>query len=228
MSSNTTIKASKREIKKSTSKSIRKSGGIPAVLYGNKIKNLNLSVNSKEFGLIYKIAGESTVLNLSVEGEKTSRNVLIHDVSLDPVRDFISHVDFYEVKKDKKIKATIPLVFKGESSAVKTDGGVLIKNTYEVEIEALPKDLPHEIVVDISKLVTFQDMITLADLTISAGVKLYGDLNEVIAKVAPPRTELELAALSEEIISNVDEVKVESEEKQKEKEAAKEAMESEK
>lgn len=228
MSSNQTIKASIRGIKKSSNKLIRNSGGIPAVLYGNKVKNQNLALNSKEFGLIYKTVGESTVLNLLVDGEKAPRNVLIHGISLDPVRDFITHVDFYEVNMDKKIKTTVPLVFEGESPAVKADGGVLIKNTYEVEVEALPKDLPHEIIVDISKLINFQDVITLADLPISANVKIYGDLKEIIAKVAPPRTESEIAALSEEIVSKVDDVKVESEEKRKEKEAAKEAAASEK
>lgn len=228
MSSNQTIKASIRGIKKSSNKLIRNSGGIPAVLYGNKVKNQNLALNSKEFGLIYKTVGESTVLNLLVDGEKAPRNVLIHGISLDPVRDFITHVDFYEVNMDKKIKTTVPLVFEGESPAVKSDGGVLIKNTYEVEVEALPKDLPHEIIVDISKLINFQDVITLADLPISANVKIYGDLKEIIAKVAPPRTESEIAALSEEIVSKVDDVKVESEEKRKEKEAAKEAAASEK
>lgn len=228
MSSNQTIKASIRGIKKSSNKLIRNSGGIPAVLYGNKVKNQNLALNSKEFGLIYKTVGESTVLNLLVDGEKAPRNVLIHGISLDPVRDFITHVDFYEVNMDKKIKTTVPLVFEGESPAVKSDGGVLIKNTYEVEVEALPKDLPHEIIVDISKLINFQDVITLADLPISANVKIYGDFKEIIAKVAPPRTESEIAALSEEIVSKVDDVKVESEEKRKEKEAAKEAAASEK
>lgn len=230
MLSNATIKASARDIKKNSNKLIRKSGGIPAVLYGHKIKNLNLSVNSKEFGLIYKTAGESTILNLSVEGEKAPRNVLVYDVSLHPVESFISHIDFYEVKMDEKIKTRVPLIFEGESSAVKAEGGVLIKNIYEIEVEALPQNLPHEIKVDISKLATFHDTITLADLLIPDGVKMHGDPKEIIAKVAPPRTESEIAALSEEVVAKVDDVKVEGEEKRKEKEAvaAKEAAESEK
>lgn len=215
-----TIKASARDVKKSSNKLTRKSGRIPAVLYGHKVKNMNLSVDGKEFGPIYKAVGESTILNLSVEGEKTHRNVLVHDVSLHPVESFISHIDFYEVKMDEKIKTRVPLVFEGESSAVKAESGVLIKNIYEVEVEALPQNLPHEIKVDISKLVTFQDAITLADLFIPAGVKAYGDPKEIIAKVAPPRTESEIAALSEEVVAKVEDVKVEGEEKRKEKEEA--------
>jgi len=114
------------------------------------------------------------------------------------------------------------LAFEGESAAVKSEGGVLVKNIYEIEVEALPADLPHEIKVDISKLVTFQDAITLADLPISSKVKVFGDPKEIIAKVAPPRTQEELEALKEEVVAKVEDVKVETEEKKKEREAAKE------
>lgn len=202
-------------------KVIRRKGDIPAVLYGHKIKNLHLTLDGKTFPRLYREVGESTVLNLRVEGEPEERSVLVYDVSRDPVRDAIVHVDFYEVRKDEKIKMHIPLEFKGESDAVKSLGGVLVKNTYKVEIEALPKDLPREITVDISKLATFEEMITLGSLVVPQGVKLFGDPKEIIAKVLPPRTEEELAALKEEVVMNVEEVKVETEEKKKEREAAK-------
>lgn len=200
---------------------IRKAGGIPAVVYGHKVKNVNLTVDGKSFGNLYKTAGETTVLDLHIEGENTDRSVLIHDVAVDPVRSDIVHVDFYEVKKGEKIKTHIPLVFEGESAAVKSEGGVLVKNVYKVEVEALPKDLPHEIVVDISKLKTFSDAVTIADLHISADVKIFADAKEVIAKVMPPRTTEELESLEKTAEMKVDEVKVETEEKKKERDAEK-------
>ena len=200
---------------------IRKAGGVPAVIYGHKVKNANLTVDSKSFTNIYRKAGETTVLDLQIEGESADRNVLIHDVAVDPVRGQIIHVDFYEVKKGEKIKTHIPLVFDGESPAVKSDGGVLVKNIYKIEIEALPKDLPHEIVVDISKLITFSDTVTIADLAISEGVKVFADAKEVVAKVMPPRTTEELESLEKVAEVKVDEVKVETEEKKKERDAEK-------
>lgn len=200
---------------------IRKAGGVPAVIYGHKVKNVNLTVESKSFTNIYRKAGETTVLDLQIEGESADRNVLIHDVAVDPVRGQIIHVDFYEVKKGEKIRTHIPLVFEGEAPAVKSDGGVLVKNIYKVEVEALPKDLPHEIVVDISKLITFSDTITVADLAISEGVKIFSDAKEVIAKVMPPRTTEELESLEKVAEGKVDEVKVETEEKKKERDAEK-------
>src|SRR3990167_5520227 len=210
------LKASLRDAKKGAVSRIRTSGGIPAVLYGHKIKNANLALDAKEFGLVYKTAGESSVLKLEVEGEKSPRNVLIHDTALDPVKGSVAHIDLYEVLMDEKIRTGIHLIFEGESAAVKSEGGVLVKNIYEIEVEALPADLPHEIKVDISKLATFQDSITLADLPVSPKVKVFGDPKEIIAKVAPPRTQ-------EEVVAKVEDIKVETEEKKKEREAAKEA-----
>lgn len=200
---------------------IRKAGGVPAVVYGHKTKNVSLTVDSKAFGSLYKAAGETTVLDLHIDGENAERSVLIHAVAVDPVRSHVIHVDFYEVKKGEKIKAHIPLVFSGESAAVKSEGGVLVKNIYKVEIEALPKDLPHEIIVDISKLAAFSDVITVADLQVSAGVKVFSDPKEVIAKVMAPRTTEELESLEKVAEMKVDEVKVETEEKKKERDAEK-------
>lgn len=200
---------------------IRKAGGIPAVVYGHKIKNVNLTVDGRSFASLYKTAGETTVLDLHIEGESADRSVLIHDVAVDPVLSNIIHVDFYEVKKGEKIKTHIPLVFEGESAAVKTESGVLVKNIYKLEIEALPKDLPHEITVDISKLATFSDAITIGDLDVPAGVKVFGDPKDVIAKVMAPRTAEELESLEKVAEMKVDEVKVETEEKKKEREAEK-------
>lgn len=200
---------------------IRKAGSIPAVVYGHKVKNVNLTVDGKSFASLYKTAGETTVLDLHIEGENADRSVLIHDVAVDPVLSNIIHVDFYEVKKGEKIKTHIPLAFEGESAAVKSEGGVLVKNIYKVEVEALPKDLPHEITVDISKLATFSDVITVGNLDAPAGVKVFGDPKDVVAKVMPPRTAEELESLEKAAEMKVDEVKVETEEKKKERDAEK-------
>lgn len=219
------LKAKSRDNKKESLAKIRKSGGIPAVVYGHKIPNVNLTLHEPAFAKLYKIAGETTVIDLQVEGEKASRKVLVHDVARDPIRNFVTHVDLYQINVSEKIKTHVPLVFIGESAAVKSEGGVLVKNIYKVEAEALFQDFPHEITVDISKLATFNDIITIADLPVSANVKIHADPKEIVAKVMPPRAESELEALKEEAVMKVDDVKVEGEEKKKEKEAAKEAEE---
>lgn len=205
-------------------KKLQKEGYIPAVLYGKGIKNINLAINMKDFTKAYKIAGENTLLELDIENDKTGdRNVLVHDVNTDPVNDSIIHVDFYQVDMKQKVIANVPLVFEGESQAVKVEAGVLIKNLHEVEVSALPKDLPHEIKVDLSLLASFNDVISIKDLKVPQGVKIDMHEDEVIASVARPRSQEELEALSEKATTpDVSEVKVETELKKEERAKEKE------
>jgi len=185
-------------------KAIRKAGSIPAVVYGHNIKSEHLEIAYPEFEKIFRKAGESTLINLSVEGEK-ARNVIIQDAQKHYLNGKIIHVDFYEVSMTEKLKARIPLEFIGVSKAVKESGGVLVTVLNEVEVECLPADLPHNIEVDISGLNTFSDVIHVRDLKVNAKVRILADENETVVKVAPPRdVEAELATPVVEDISQVE------------------------
>ena len=198
-------------------KQVREQGFIPAILYGHKINNLNLSVNYQDFVRVYKEAGESTLIKLKVKGDKKEeRTVLIYDVAKDPVTDQFIHIDFNQVRMDQKTTVEVPLVFIGESEAVERDRGVLVKSIQVVEVEALPQDLPSEIEVDISVLKTFDDSIYIKNLKVSDQVKLTADLKEVVASVMPPRTDEEMDKLEEAPEEKVDEVEVEEKGKDKE------------
>lgn len=222
------ISATTREKFGKQNKSLRDSGVIPAVVYGKGMDTAHISLNLKDFSKIYKQAGESTIVSLNIDnnGKVEQKPVLIHDVDFDPVSDVLRHVDFHLVNMKEKITATIPLVFIGESSAVKVLSGIFFKNIHEVEVESLPADLPHQIEVDISVIDSFDKHISIKDLKLPSGVVILSDPNETIASVKPPRTEEELKALEGEVKIDVDAVKVESEEKKKEtaeKEASEEA-----
>ncbi len=194
---------------------LREQGMIPAVLYGHKIKNLNLMVKDYDFEKIYQEAGESTLVKLKIEGEK-ERNVLIHDISKDPVSDKVVHIDFNQVKMDEKTTVEVPLVFVGQSEAVEAEAGVLVKNIQEIEVEALPADLPSEIEVDISVLKTFDDNIYVKDLKIPEKVELKANPEDSVASVIPPRSEEELEALEEKPEEEVEDVEVEEKGKKEE------------
>jgi len=201
-------------------KQIRKQGFIPAILYGRKIKNLALSVKAQNFEKVYQEAGESTLIELKIkaaqkEAEK-KRVVLIHEVAKDPVSDTPIHIDFYQVKMDEVLKAEVPLIFVGESPAVKEEEGVLVKNIQSLEIEALPADLPHQIEVDISSLKTFDNNIYIKDLKLPSRVKTEVQPKEVVASVIPPRTKAELEKLEEAPEEKIEEVEMVEEEKAKE------------
>lgn len=210
----------KREIFGKKTASLKKRGLIPAELYGHGLANLHLAVVAKDFLKVFKKAGESTLVKLKIENEKENNefNVLIHDFQKNYLTDEFSHIDFYSVKMDEKITTSVLLEFIGEAPAVKEMGGTLVKAMQEVEIEALPADLPHHISVDVSSIKKIGDSIFIKDLDFGNGVKVLIDLETVVATV----TEL---AKEEEIKSeiSVESVKVEGEEKKKEKEKEKEA-----
>ena len=162
---------------------------IPAVFYGPKAESTPIWVNEIELLKVWKAAGESTVVTLSYEG--VDHDTLIHDVDREPVRGKVRHVDFYVLEKGKKVEIAIPLEFVGVSEAVKTLGGSLVKVLHEVEIEAMPKDLPHDLEVDISALVDFESKILASDIKLPSGVTLKTDAEEVIALVAEAKEEVE-------------------------------------
>lgn len=206
------IKAEPRKLLGKKVNNQRDAGQVPAVVYGHGIKSEPVFVSKKEFSKAYREAGESSLVILNLEGKK--RNVLIHGIQTDPVRNEIIHADFYQVKMDEKIKAKVPIVFLGESPLVKSEGGVLIKNIQEVEVEALPQDLPRNLEVDTALLKSFDDHIFIKDLNVASGVKISADPSEIVASVTPPRSEEELAALEEKIEEKIEEVKVIKEEKE--------------
>ena len=216
------LNAKTREVTGSKVKKLRRENEFPAVLYGKGVDNINVSLNLSEFTKTYKEAGENTVMNLHIKGgdkKEEERNVLIYKVDFDPVSDAIIHADLYEVDMKKEVSANVSLVFKNESHAIKVDNGILVKVVYEIEVTALPNDLPHEIVVDLALLKTFDDVITVADLNIPENVKISMTEDEVIASVTPPRSEEELEALSEDTTPvNLEDVKSEADEKKEEKE----------
>lgn len=198
-------------------KALRKKGLLPAVLYGPKIKNQSLEVDFKEFEKIYKEAGESTLISLGVEGVKEKYLVLIHNPARDPLTQKPIHIDFYQPSLEKEIEAKVPVVFEGEAPAVKGLGGTLIKNIQELEVKALPQNLPKEIKVDVSSLNTFEDNISIKDLSFPEGVEILRELDDIVAQVTPPeKVEEELEKPIEEKVEEVEKVEEEKKEEKPE------------
>ncbi len=198
---------------KAREKMPKEAGDIPAVVYGPKEKNIILQVNDKEFLKVFKEAGESSLVELLVD--KSKKLVLIHEIQKDPVSEKIIHVDFYQPDLTKEVEVKIPLVFYGVALAEKDLGGTLNKNMLEIEVKALPQNLPHEIKVNIEILKTFEDHILVKDLRLPDGVKATKEQGEIVAAVLPPRKIEE--ELAKEITENVEDVeKVAKPEKEEE------------
>jgi len=195
-------------------KILRKKGVLPAILYGPKIKEAQpLEIEEKYFEKVYKEAGESTLISLEIEGQKQKIPVLIHEVARDPLTEKPIHVDFYQPSLEEEVEVTIPIIFEGEAPAVKDLGGTLVKNISELEVKALPQNLPHEIKVNIENLKTFEDNILIKDLKIPEGVKVLKEPEEIVAQVlAPVKVEEELVKPIEEKVEEVEKVEEEKEE----------------
>ena len=207
------LSAKLRELKGRKARVLKDADRIPAVVYGHKIKNENLDVDYKEFHKTYLKAGVNSLIELDVDGQKEKKIVLIHDYQKDPVSGRFIHIDFFETSAKEEVEVKVPLVFEGISLAVKDLGGTLIKNIAELEVKALPQNLPHEIKVSISGLNTFADHVLVKDLILPKDVKISAKPEEIVVSVAEPaKVEEELATVLEEKVEDV--AKVEKEKKE--------------
>ena len=198
----------KRDLKTSP-KTLRNKGILPAVVYGRSEEATPISVDMKTFEKTYHKAGESSVITLSGLGEE--KDALIHEVVFHPVTGRVLHADFYAIEKGQKVTVSVPFEFDGESQAVK-DGGILVKVMHELEMEVLPKELPHALHIDLSKLATLEDKITVKDIALPASAIITDDPEEVIAMVTMPVEEAEEPAMSiEDIGTSVERGKKEEE-----------------
>jgi large subunit ribosomal protein L25 len=171
---------------------LRAAGKMPAVFYGPKEASTSITLNAKEFGKVWKKAGESSVVILK-DDAGVEHETLIHEVDVHPLSGEPRHADFYVIEKGKKVQVAVQLTFSGVSPAVKDKGGILVKVHREIEIEAAPRDLPHDIVVDIAKLVELTDVIKAKDLVLPKGVDLKINPEDVIASIAEAKEEVEEA-----------------------------------
>jgi len=181
------LKVEKRDLSENLDL-LRGSGKMPAVFYGPKNPSTSIKLVEADFKRAWIKAGESTIISL--EGEGIDADVLIHAVDLDPVTDVPIHADFYAIDKDKELTIDIALEFIGVAPAVKDFGAVLVKVLHEVEIEALSKDLPHNLEVDVSTLTTLDSVLTASDIKLPPGVSLKTKADEVIASVYLPEEEV--------------------------------------
>jgi large subunit ribosomal protein L25 len=183
-----TLKAEIRS-KDTKAEAVRKAGKIPAVFYGKKEASTSITVPKIDFLKVWKEAGESSVVTLETpQGTKES---LIQDVDLDPVTGAPRHADFYVFEKGHKVAVELPIEFVGVSPAIKDLGGMLVKVLHELSVEAMPKDLPHSINIDISTLKNFGDQILAKEIALPPGVALKANPEEVVVLVSAPREEKE-------------------------------------
>ncbi|HEB12355.1 MAG TPA: 50S ribosomal protein L25 [Actinobacteria bacterium] len=199
------------ETGKGKAKQLRANGLLPANLYGHKIKPTVISVDSREFGnLISSQAGSHVILRLLLDESKTGPTVMVKEVQRDSIRDNVLHVDFLSVALDEKITTTVPIAVVGDSIGLK-EGGLVQHGLWDLQVEALPTDLPDHIEVDITEL-NIGDSLHAKDIQMPDELTLVTPLEELVVSVIPPVVyKEEVVEVAEEELEEGEEGEVEAE-----------------
>lgn len=181
MAQNPTLNAEKRTITGKHVKKLRREGRLPANVYGKGLPSTAIQVSTKDFDTVFKSVGETGLVDLIFEGK--SHPVLVKNLQLEyPLRTPL-HVDFYQVNLKEKVKTMVPLEIIGEPKAVTENIGILLQQITEVEVEALPMELPEKLEVNVESLAQIGDQIIVSSLTPPQGVEVLTDPEQIIVKI---------------------------------------------
>ncbi len=193
---------------------LRAEGKLPGVLYGPEIEPVSIEVDRVAFEKMYDEAGESSLIDLTIEGSKDEpAKVLVQEVVYDPIKQIPVHFDFRQIKMGVEMHATVAINFVGASQAVK-EGGTLNTAIDSLNVKCLPKDLIGEIEVDLTALATFDDAIHIKDVKLPEGIVVTDNEDGLVVKVTAPMSEEQLKAMDEAEAPSIEDVVVEGEKKE--------------
>jgi len=175
------IVARPRSVIGKQTRALRRAGELPAILYGQGIEPTPLELDGRDAARVLSGVTESTLIDLKLDGE--THKVLVRALQFHPIRHNLLHVDFLKVAMDVAIRTVVPIELVGEAPAVRTLGGVLVTGVSEIEVEALPADLPDRIVVSLESLGKIDDSIVVRNIPVSESVRVLTGLDELIARV---------------------------------------------
>jgi len=186
-------------------KQLRANGRIPAVIYGRETKPQNLELNAIEMNdLMHRSHSENLLVDLTVKDDsKPMRLALVQEVQHHPLSGKVIHVDFHEVSPTEKVTIMVPVETVGEAAGVKNSGGVLEHVLFKLKVRGLPKDLPEQILIDVTPL-ELNKTIHIGEIPAQAGVEILGNKNTPVVSVAPPRAEEEVVATEAKTAGDVE------------------------
>ncbi len=187
-----------REAQGKANKRLRRSGIVPGVVFGKGEGSTPVQIDAKRFETLYRAAGRSSIVKLTLPGERAVKSAFIKHVQRNPLSGQAIHVDFYVVNLKQELEVGVPLVFVGTAPAVEETGGTLVQSMNELRVKALPSDIPHEVTVNVSVLTTLDGAIHVRDLSLNRdAITVLTDGDELVAKVLPPRVEEEPEVVAE-------------------------------
>jgi large subunit ribosomal protein L25 len=203
------LAAEKRTVLGKRVKRLRREGKVPGVMYGQGFDPIPLQFQTRSLEKLLSHVGGSQLIGVNIEGQKQPEMALVRDVQRDPIRQTVSHVDFYRVEMTERITVEIPLEMVGVSPVVKQSEGILLQGISSIEVECLPGDLVDAIEVDLSDLTEVDHALFVRDLAIPSGIDVLTDMNEMIVRIVPMASEEVFEEeLEEAVIPEVAEVEV--------------------
>src|SRR5690606_36296623 len=155
------------------------------IYYGKGVEPIQMTTDYEEFRRAYKKGGRSSIFMPKTNGKELQ--ALVHDIQYHPVTDEMHHVDLLAIREGQTVHAEVHLIFEGEAPAAKELGGTFVSSKDSVAVECMPKDLPHDIKVDISSLADFHTRLKVGDLVLPKGVKVMDSIDLTIATVSAPQ-----------------------------------------
>jgi large subunit ribosomal protein L25 len=184
---NEVIKATPRTATGRQVRALRRSGKLPAVIYGHNVDPINISLDGREAARILGRLSSSSLINIELNDKEYP--TLVREKQLNYIKRSLIHVDFMVVSLTERITANVGIILTGNSPAVKDFNAMLINGLSELEVEAFPQDLPASITVDISTLVKIGDGIHVRDIVLSDKVQVLDSPDEMIVLATPPAKE---------------------------------------
>jgi large subunit ribosomal protein L25 len=188
MRARTELRVARREVLGKKAKALRREGLTPANIYGHNVESQAIQVATEELKHVLKSAGRNDIVYLRLDGDDP-RPTFVRDVQQHPVTDAIQHIDFLQISLREKVRADVPIHLIGLSPAVDTFGGILMHGLDHVTVEALPTEVPSFLEIDVSPLTEINQALHVSDLALPEDVTLLTDVEQVVAKVAPPAVE---------------------------------------
>ena len=193
------LKATQRTATGRHVRALRRSGLLPAVIYGHNVEPISISLEGREAGRVLGRLSSSSLITIDLDGKEYP--ALVREKQQNYIKRSLIHVDFMVVSLTEKIRAKVGIVLTGNSPAVKDFNAMLINGLTELDVEAFPQDLPESIVVDIASLVKIGDGIHVRDIVLSDKVQVFDTPDEMIVlATAPAKEEVEEIVTPEEAV----------------------------
>lgn len=190
------LKATKRDVIGKQVNALRRSGKLPAVIYGRRTEPVSITLDAHEAGRLLGKVGSSTLITIDVDG--TEFPALVRERQRDYIKDRLIHVDFLAVSLTEKIRAEVRIELTGVSLAVKDSDAVLVTGLHSLSVECLPADLPEMITVDIAPLAKVGDSIHVRDVSLGDKVQILDDPDEMIVNATYAKIEVEAPTVAAE------------------------------